>query len=401
MHEANLRSAIRVNPALWISLVLFVLLGAATTMLGPLLPLLEARYHLTDMQAGLLFAAQFVAGFCGAVASGALIRRTSTRTSVRAGYLLIALGVALVPRPSPGTLAAAVALYGLGIGFVTPSVSIGICQVCAREQARALNLLNFAWAAGAIAAPGAIFRLVQQSTLGLSGTMYAAAVLLAAAIPLVPSYGDAAPEGRPPAGRMAARDLHLILATGVLIFAYVGLENGVAGWLPSYAERLGGLSSGRAALLQAGFWAALLSARLLAGLRLRPGREHRLLLTSALLAIAATSEILAGGGEAALFAAVALCGVAFAPVFPTAIAVLSQQLSPASRQRLGWMYAAGGLGGAVLPFCIGALSASTHSLRLGMGLLLLGEAVMLSACLALRRLGRALPAVAEPVTAMR
>ncbi|MDR3762744.1 MAG: MFS transporter [Acidobacteriota bacterium] len=401
MDEQNLNESSFSGTALAASLALFVLLGAATTMLGPLLPTLEAQFHLTDRQAGLLFVAQFGAGFLGAAASGALIRLTSIRSSVRLGYVLIALGVALVPHPSAWSLTAAIALYGLGIGFVTPSVSVGICQVCAADQARALNLLNFAWAVGAIAAPGAIFRLVQAGLLGLSSTMLAASILLAAAVLLVPSYGEAAPEPAP-SGEFAARDLRLILCAGVVIFAYVGLENGVAGWLPSLAGRLGAISAGRAALLQAAFWAALLVGRLLAGLWLRPGHEHHLLLADMLLAVAATVAILAGRGEAVLFAAVALCGLAFATIFPTTIAVLSAGLSPASRRRLGWMYAAGGLGGAVLPYCIGALSARTHSLLRGMSLLLAGEAVMLLAFIALRgaaRSARVSDSVEETVAA--
>jgi MFS family permease len=82
---------------------------------------------------------------------------------------------------------------------------------------------------------------------------------------------------------------------------------------------------------------------------------------------------------AALFISVAGVGAGCAAIFPTAIAMLSQRLSGQSGSRLGFMFASAGLGAAALPFCIGSLSAASHSLRTGMALLIVAEGGLFAA----------------------
>lgn len=358
------------------SLSVFALVGVATTMLGPMLPILASQWKLTDRQLGVLFVAQFCGGFAGAIASTALIRRTSTHLTVRVGLLLTAAGVACVPWPSVWAVGGGIALYGIGIGLATPSISVGVCEAFRSQPARALNLLNFCWAIGAILAPGMILRLALHSLLGLRGTLLAASAILVAAAWAIPAISATAPQGTP-ATHFSARDLRLIIPAGLLIFAYVGVENGVAGWLPSFVQRMHGFSPEKSALLQGSFWTALLLGRFLSALFIHRGIEHRFLKSAILMVTMGTAAMLFCRGTVWLFASVILVGAGCAPIFPTTIAVLSEQFSKQSLEKLGWMFAAGGLGGAVLPFLIGALSHVSASLRTGMYLLLLFELGML------------------------
>jgi fucose permease len=43
----------------------FLLIGVVTTLLGPILPMLAAKWHLGDAEAGWLFTAQFTGGIPG------------------------------------------------------------------------------------------------------------------------------------------------------------------------------------------------------------------------------------------------------------------------------------------------------------------------------------------------
>jgi fucose permease len=43
----------------------FLLIGVVTTLLGPILPMLAARWHLGDAELGWLFTAQFTGGILG------------------------------------------------------------------------------------------------------------------------------------------------------------------------------------------------------------------------------------------------------------------------------------------------------------------------------------------------
>lgn len=354
------------------SLSVFALVGVATTMLGPMLPILAAQWKLTDRQLGALFVAQFCGGFAGAIASTALIRRTSTHFTVRAGLLLTAAGIACVPWPSVWAVRGGIALYGIGIGLATPSISVGVCEVFRSQPARALNLLNFCWAIGAILAPGMILRLALHSSLGLRGTLLAASAILLAASWVIPAINATGSRGTTTTD-FNARDLGLIISAGMLIFAYVGVENGVAGWLPTFVLRMHGLSPEKGALLQGSFWTALLIGRFLTVLFICRGTEHRFLKSAILMVTMGTAAMLFCRGTVWLFASVIFIGAGCAPIFPTTIAVLSQQFSKESLEKLGWIFAAGGLGGAVLPFFIGTLSHATASLRTGMCILLVSE----------------------------
>jgi nitrate/nitrite transporter NarK len=60
------------------------------------------------------------------------------------------------------------------------------------------------------------------------------------------------------------------------------------------------------------------------------------------------------------------------------------------------MFAAGGLGGAVLPFFIGTLSHATASLRIGMSILLVSELGMLAMHAAMQQHCSAAQASREP-----
>ena len=92
----------------------------ATTLLGPLLPLLAARWALSDAQAGALFTAQFAGQLTSTTLSTFITARLGERRTLAVGFVLVAVGVAavgVVPawlrwpamrdlRPGPGLCAA-------------------------------------------------------------------------------------------------------------------------------------------------------------------------------------------------------------------------------------------------------------------------------------------------------
>jgi fucose permease len=229
---------------------------------------------------------------------------------------------------------------------------------------------------GAISAPGLLSLAMERGSIGMTKALAILALMLipsAFMMPRVQVTARQTEKARPlPKGAMA-----LIVTTGVLIFLYVGIENGVAGWLPTFSSRMHQFSPKQSAALQATFWTALLVGRFGATGILRFVREKNLLTVSIVAALAGTAGVLTASGAGALYVSVAVVGVGFAPIFPTAIAVLTKSLAGQSGTKLGWMFAAAGLGGAVLPPCIGALSSFSSNLRVGMGLLLVAEAALM------------------------
>ncbi len=368
----------------------FALVGVATTMLGPLLPLLAQRWHLGDRQSGALFLAQFFGGFIGAVVSTQLTRRVSLHWIARAGLLLIAAGYFAVASPSFLLAGCGIAIYGFGIGLATPSITAAVSEAAPQHRGALLNLLNFAWALGAITAPNLILAAWQRTSFNVPVMLACFAGVTAASAFVVPRIAASSLPEQRPESTLPASALRLVVACGILIFIYVGIENGMAGWLPTFATRLHGFGVQPRALLQDTFWTTFLLGRLCAPVALQLLSERLLLTLSICVAAAGTIGLLLAPGTLPLFLSVGVVGLGCAAIFPTAIAVLTQRLHGQSGSALGFMFASAGLGAAALPFCIGTVSAATGNLRIGMSSILVAECLLLVAHLVMSRFASAI-----------
>ena len=368
--------------------IIFALVGVANTILGPLLPILAQQWQIGDRQLGSLFLAEFCSGFAGAILSTQLARRFSPHWITRAGLLLIAVGFFGLTSFSRTGATVCIALWGVGIGFANPAITVMVSDAVPENRASIFNLLNFAWGVGAITAPNLVLGALQHSGVSVTQALRGFAVVVAIAAVLMPKVvasktaqavsNEKLPEGTAP----------LIVACAILIFLYVGIETGFAGWLPTFALRFHSFSRGRAALFLDTFWFTFLLGRLCAPVVLRAMTERTLLTLSLLLAFVGSIALLAVNSNLALFVAVAVIGIGCAAVFPTALAILSQRLGAQAGSKLGFVFASAGLGAAVMPYGVGWLSTATGDLRSGMWLLVGAEVALLAAHTVMSRLAR-------------
>src|SRR5215471_7549940 len=96
----------------------FIPTGVIVTILGPMLPILIARWALNDAQAGNLFLVQFLACLVGVQLSGVLLARLGFRPAFLLGLLSMAAGIATIYTGSLRLGFTSVSLYGLGLGFM-------------------------------------------------------------------------------------------------------------------------------------------------------------------------------------------------------------------------------------------------------------------------------------------
>src|SRR5258706_12429305 len=75
----------------------FVPIGIVTVLLGPLLPILSARWFLDYSQAGSLFTAQFLGSTAGVLVSGGMVSRWGFRVAINAVLLSMACGLGTLP----------------------------------------------------------------------------------------------------------------------------------------------------------------------------------------------------------------------------------------------------------------------------------------------------------------
>jgi MFS transporter, FHS family, glucose/mannose:H+ symporter len=358
----------------------FIATGVVMTMLGPMLPMFSARWGLNDAQAGYLFVAQFATSMLGMLLSGFLVERLGYRRTLRIGLVLMAAGTAMLVRANWSLGLVAVSVYGVGFGSNTPAGNLFIADAHPENRAAALNLLNSSWGIGAMGCPLLVAwaQRSQHVPLFFDGTA-ATLLALAAWLSWVQFSVDQKPAGQErPAGASAGPvSYRLVFFVAVLFFIYVGTENSLGGWVASYARRLDLGSRAFWATTPSFFWGALLLGRISAPLFLRRVRETTVASAGLVLASLGVVVLLAAPSMSLVVVGASLAGLGLASVFPISISMLSHWFGEAATRVSGAVFAGGNLGGAALPWLVGALSTHYGSLRAGFFVPLCGAISML------------------------
>jgi MFS transporter, FHS family, glucose/mannose:H+ symporter len=376
----------------------FVLTGVVTTLLGPVLPVLVGWWGLDDGRAGLLFTAQFAGSMLGSALSSVGMTRFGFRSTLVAGLTSMAAGVGILGSGAAAVGMIAIFSYGVGLGLTIPATNLYIAQASGEARASALNVLNLAWGAGAVAAPPVV-ALFQRTNSARTFLFCLAAALVLMALPLA-RLSEAGDSNAPRASETGTvdnttRSRRGTLMFGALLFVYVGTETSVAGWVALYARRLDVIPAALSIATPSLFWAALLTGRAAAPFVLQRIPEAKLLGASLLLATVGVSALLLARSAGALGLAVVIGGLGLSTIFPLTLALFTRQLEGAAARAAGPVFVLAGLGGAVLPPLVGIISAQSGSLRAGLFVPLLGCIAML----ALRAWqGRAAPGLSPVVS---
>jgi FHS family glucose/mannose:H+ symporter-like MFS transporter len=357
----------------------FVLTGVVNTMLGPLLPVLSARWALSDQAAGYLFSAQFSGSMLGVVGSSLIIARRGHRVSLMLGLVLMALGSVTLLSGSWTWGILATFTFGAGLGFTIPTTNLLISELNPRRRAAALSFVNFSWTVGAAASSffvSALLRMHRSRHL-LYGI---AAMLILVALNLTRiSFPNVYPSSENVAKAMPTNvwRSRWVPILGALFFLYVGTEAGVGGWTATYAQRISPGAGTTWVLMPSFFWAALLLGRATAPPLLRVVRELKLAEYGLVLSTIGVSILLAARSLSVVAIGVSMAGLGFSPVFPIAIATLSRKFGASAARIAGTMFALAGAGGATLPWLIGYTSTLSGNLKYGLAIPLFGCVVML------------------------
>jgi FHS family glucose/mannose:H+ symporter-like MFS transporter len=369
----------------------FLVPGVATVMLGPALPLLAARWAMPDARLGSLFMAYFAGQFCGS-----WLATPKLRPSLILGAIVAALGMCLlaVANATTAHLALFLAGLGLGAGLTAGNVVVGTLDtyIAKRDsnssgssRSRNLALLNVAWGLGAIACPllleaslhihrfhlqpGQIFFTSLAVALGLCAAMLALLLPPPTAELAIATQGVDQPQ-------MPWRIFVLFGATFML---YVGVENSLGGWLPTYAQRISpdAMMAGQASAIATCFWICELTSRGLTAALIKLFREqffYRICL-AALIATSAILVLVPHLGTPMIFAVTAVAAISLAPLYPLAVSFLLARTG--NHPRVGKVFACASLGGTILPWLTGVLSTQFQSLRIGFVIPAVGAVLML------------------------
>ena len=355
----------------------FLLLGVVHTLLGPILPMLAARWRLDDAEAGSLFIAQFTGAMIGCALSSSMSQRLGALRLLAYGYWAMAAAIACLGVNSWGIGLLAILSYGVAIGLTAPVTNLLVAETNPQRRAAALNILNLVSALGAAAGPPLISLFARDGRLvtpliGLAALLSGIAFLIARRSLtdsiLAPNSPKADLKDRRPFEALA---LHAwaspyAMLTGGLIFMYIGSETATAGWIASYAQRISASASGFGTMIPSFFWTGLLIGRAAAPAILRLVSEAALVLISLFVALAGLLVILVGSSLMTVSSGVGLAGLGLAAVFPTTFATFTRQFGRRASGMTGFIFVLGGMGGALIPWLVGLASARFGDLRIGL-----------------------------------
>jgi len=154
----------------------------------------------------------------------------------------------------------------------------------------------------------------------------------------------------------------------VLIWLYSGTEMALGGWLPELARRLpSAASTAGSAAVGAAFWGGLSAGRAAISVRLDRRYEDTAVFAGIALASCSLVFLITARADVMVLAAAALGGIGLGPIFPVTVAAVSREIPV---RLAGPLLAMGSLGGATVPWLVGAISDTSRSLATGVASLL-------------------------------
>ncbi len=333
---------------------------------GSVMPVLIARWSLSDRQAGLLL---FLGWFGSSL--GALGVRSSRSCSLAAGAFLSAAGASGMVFGGRWSSFPSMAIFGLGLGLAMTATSLLQCARYQHKRSAELNRLNLVWALGACICPalaGHSLHVTSITVLFTGVALFFCAV--GAWVFLVerdPQSLDTSVSATRFQWSLAAWPLSLVL----IILLPTGIESSMGGWIAAYVQRTQHVVT---TTVTAGtcFWAGLMVSRTLASTLLHLRRYERFVLFESFLAVIAGAALLiCMQSSLAILCGVFLTGFGLGPIYPLLLAIAL----PYSENTLIFFIA--GLGSAFLPWITGVVSTTASSLRAGLAVPLIASIVML------------------------
>lgn len=355
----------------------FLVTGVVMTFLGPMLPILSVRWSLADVRAGELIFAEFFSSMFGMLLSGVLVERVGYRLTLILGVILMAAGMTVLASGSFWVGVISVCIFGAGYGVTTPAGNLRTAEINPQRSAAALNVINAVWGVGAMSSPFLV--AVAQRAHRISWFLYGtAAALLALLVAL--SVARFIPDTHAHVHSKSDRQYWksaMLPVICALFFLYVGTETSFGAWVATYARRVETGQNAFWAMTPSFFWGAILVGRLLAPLALRYIRPTNVARAGLTAALAGAFAVVGARGMTMVVVGAILAGLGLASIFPISVSLFPNWFGDSARASSGAIFSSGNIGGAVVPWVVGAVSSHFDSLRVGFFVPLAGVIVML------------------------
>ena len=351
-----------------------IVLGLPTGMLGVAWPSIRDALSAPLAGLGVLLVAMTVTQFGASTFSGAIRERLGTTRVILLPAAMAASGLALFAVATDWVvITLASAILGVGVGLLDAAVNT---EAALRRGVRFMAALHGAWAVGAALGPPLITVAIGLGSwrLGYAAAAIAFVLVAFATLTLRDAFADA-PAHDLPAGPSARA--HLLMGAA-LMFVYVGVELGAGQWAFTRFTTADALDTTTAAAAVFLYWAGLAAGRLVLALVGHLVEPRRWLDLSVIGAVITTVAFSLAPASVAALVALPLLGVSLSVFVPVLIYVTPQRVGHETAPRaIGYMVAAGMLGGATLPAATGLVMQNSGVALLGPALVALAIALAL------------------------
>ena len=291
----------------------FILIGATSSLFGPLLVTFSHHFSISLAKAGEVLSVYFVGALIGVLPGWWGLKGTTGRKVLTISLITVAAGTLCSGLVHSWIIfLASIFLLGLGFGSLDMSLNVLLSRTAAEGRAHRLSFVNAGYGLGAVICP---LLLVLAHPRNFPGVFVAISVVALALTTFNSGVHAPALKAEVLQSQISAQKSQrwpiLVTFMAGYIF-YVAMETSASGWMSSQLQR-GGFSTSLGSFITAAFWMGITIGRSLGGPLHRIFNDRKLILGGLVLAIVAD---LGGISNHVALVSYPLLGLILASVFP-------------------------------------------------------------------------------------